>query len=129
MGYVKKRIANDGSKRYTACFLDLRGSLRSAGTFPNRKDASKAWQRAEAKIAEGRVNDPRRGRQRFERYVTEEWLPHHVMEATTREAHTYQLRKHILPLVRPNAHERDHAQSGARVGERPAGQRSETGNH
>ena len=77
------------------------GSLRSAGTFANKKDANVAWQWAEAKIAEGRLNDPRRGRQTFERYVTEEWLPHHMMEATTREAHTYQIGKHILPWFGP----------------------------
>lgn len=33
--------------------------------------------------------------------MTEEWLPHHVMEATTREAYTYQIGKHILPWFGP----------------------------
>jgi hypothetical protein len=49
----------------------------------------------------GRLGDPRRGRQTFRRYVTEEWLPNHVMEASTREAYTYQLGKHILPWFGP----------------------------
>lgn len=89
MGYSKKRTSRDGKPRYTACYLDVRGALRSAGTFSNRKDADKAWQKAETKLAEGRMSDPRRGRQTFERYVTEEWLPHHVVEATTREGYTY----------------------------------------
>ena len=101
MGYLKERTGRNGKVRYTACYLDVRGSLRSAGTFSNQKDANKAWQKAETKLAEGRVNDPRRGRQTFRRYVTEEWLPHHVMEATTREAYTYQIGKHILPWFGP----------------------------
>jgi integrase len=101
MGYSKKRVGQDGKPRYTACYLDLRGALRSAGTFSSKKAAESAWQRAEAKLAEGRLNDPRRGRQTFHRYVTEEWLPHHVMEATTREAYTYQIGKHILPWFGP----------------------------
>ena len=66
-----------------------------------RKDADNAWQKAETKLAEGRISDPRRGRQTFERYVTEEWLPHHVVEATTREGYTYQLGKHIMPWFGP----------------------------
>jgi integrase len=101
MGYSKKRIDRNGKSRYTACYLDARGSLRSAGTFTSKKDADKAWQHAELKIAEGRLNDPRRGRQTFCRYVTEEWLPNHVMEVTTREAYTYQIGKHILPWFGP----------------------------
>ena len=101
MGYSKKRIDQHGKPRYTACYLDARGSLRSAGTFTNKKEADKAWQAAETRLGEGRLNDPRRGRQTFRRYVTEEWLPHHVMEITTREAYTYQLSKHIMPWFGP----------------------------
>jgi integrase len=97
MGYAQKRLGRDGKPRYTAVYYDIRGERKSAGTFTSRKDANAAWQRAEAKTAEGRLNDPRRGRQTFRRYVTEEWLPNHVMEPTTREAHTYQIHKHILP--------------------------------
>src|SRR5262249_13632938 len=80
---------------------DSRGDGRSAGTFSNKKDSDKAWQQAELRQAEGRLSDPRRGRQTFRRYVTEEWLPHHVIEATTRERYTYQLNKHILPWLWP----------------------------
>jgi integrase len=101
MGYTQKRTGRDGKPRYTAVYHDLRGERRSAGTFANKKDANTAWQRAEAKVGEGRLNDPRRGRQTFRRYVTEEWLPHHVIEASTREAYTYQLGKHILPWFGP----------------------------
>ncbi len=102
MGYVQKRVGRDGKPRYTAVYHDLRGERRSAGTFPNKKDADKAWQKAEMRVGEGRLNDPRRrGRQSFRRYVTEEWLPNHVMEVTTREAYTYQISKHILPWFGP----------------------------
>jgi integrase len=101
MGYSKKRIDRNGKPRYTACYLDVRGSLRSAGTFSNKKDADRAWQQAETRMGEGRLNDPRRGRQTFRRYVTGEWLPHHVIEASTREAYTYQVGKHILPWFGP----------------------------
>jgi hypothetical protein len=61
LGYSRKRIGRDGKPRYTAYYQDLKGSERSAGTFSNVKDADKAWQRAEAKLAEGRIGDPARG--------------------------------------------------------------------
>ncbi|WP_433185627.1 tyrosine-type recombinase/integrase [Actinoallomurus sp. CA-150999] len=97
MGYAKKRKSKDGKFRYTACYLDASGRLRSAGTFSNKKDADKAWQRAEVKLSEGRVGDPARGRQRFKRYVEETWLPNHEMEASTRESYTYCIDKRIVP--------------------------------
>jgi len=101
MGYSQKRVGRAGKPRYTAVYHDIRGERRSAGTFSNKKDSDKAWQQAELRQAEGRLSDPRRGRQTFRRYVTEEWLPHHVMEATTREGYTYQLNKHIMPWFGP----------------------------
>src|SRR5262245_22274328 len=52
--------------------------------FQTRSEADRARYLAEARVAEGRANDPRRGRQTFERYVEDEWLPNHVMEVTTR---------------------------------------------
>jgi hypothetical protein len=101
MGWTQKRKTRDGGIRYRACYRDVRGRIQAAGTFSNRRDADKAWQKAETRLAEGRLGDPRRGRQTFRRYVTEEWLPHHVMEITTREAYTYQLNKHIMPWFGP----------------------------
>jgi integrase len=101
MGYSQKRVGRDGKPRYTAVYHNMRGDRRSAGTFSNKKDSDKVWQQAELGQAEGRLSDPRRGRQVFHRYVTEEWLPHHVIEATTREAYTYQLNKHIMPWFGP----------------------------
>jgi integrase len=96
MGQSRKRVGVDGSVRYTAYYDDIRGKRRSAGTFTSKKEANKAWQRAEAKVAEGRAGDPARGRQSFRRYVEDEWLPHHVMEATTREGYTYTIYAHIM---------------------------------
>jgi hypothetical protein len=52
-------------------YHDARGERRSAGTFSNKKDADKAWQKAELRLAEGRLGDPRRGRQTFRRYQRE----------------------------------------------------------
>jgi len=101
MGWSQKRKTKDSVERYRACYRDIRGQIQSAGTFSKERDADKAWQRAELKIAEGRLSDPRRGRQTFRRYVTEEWLPNHVMEVTTREVYTYQIGKHILPWFGP----------------------------
>ena len=43
------------------------------------------------------MGDTRRGSQKLRRYVEEEWLPHHEMEARTRENHSYYLERRILP--------------------------------
>ncbi|MFI6763495.1 tyrosine-type recombinase/integrase [Micromonospora sp. NPDC050417] len=101
MGYSRKRVGHSGKPRYTAYYPDLRGEERSAGTFGNAKEADKAWQRAETRIAEGRAGGPARGKQTFRRYVEEEWLPHHVMEATTREGYTYSIYVHIMDTFGP----------------------------
>jgi integrase len=97
MGYAKPRKGGDGKTRYTACYIDLLGRLRSAGTYSSRKEANQAWQRAEARLAEGRLGDPRRGRQTFERYVRDEWFPNHEIEASTRQSYAYLLERYILP--------------------------------
>ncbi len=97
MGFAKERTGKDGKPRYTAVYVDLRGSERSAGTFSSRKAADRAWQKAEVDLRQGRVSDPRRGRQTFRRYVEERWLPNHMLEPTTREKYTYYLNAHILP--------------------------------
>jgi integrase len=101
MGQARKRRGTDGKPRYTAYYQDLRGRRRSAGTFATRRDADRAWHRAEVQLAEGRVGDPRRGRQTFERYVREEWLPNHVMELRTRETYTLYLERVLLPTFGP----------------------------
>jgi len=101
MGYAKKRIGRNGKPRYTAVYVDLRGSERSAGTFGSERAASRAWHDAEAELRQGRVGDPARGRQTFRKYVEERWLPNHVLEPTTREKYTYYLGAHILPALGP----------------------------
>jgi integrase len=97
MGYSRARNGRDGKPRYTAYYWDIRGRERSAGTFSSKKEADKAWQREEAKVSEGRAGDPLRGRQLLQRYVLDEWLPNHQMEARTRENYTYYLDSRILP--------------------------------
>jgi site-specific recombinase XerC len=100
VGFSRKRVGKDGRPRYTAYYRDTKDRECSAGTFPNKKDADRAWQRAEAKIAEGRLGDPGRGRQTFQAYV-EVWLPGHQIEATTRQSYTYSLYKHLMPEFGP----------------------------
>jgi integrase len=92
MGFTRLRTGCDGVVRYQALYDDVKGHRRSAGTFAAQDAADKAWQRAEL-----RMGNPSRGRQRFRRYVLEEWLPKHEMEARTRENYTYYLGRHILP--------------------------------
>jgi hypothetical protein len=75
VGYAKKRVGKDGKPRYTAVYVDLRGSERSAGTFASEKAADRAWQKAEVELRQGRIGDPARGRQTFRRYVEDRWLP------------------------------------------------------
>src|SRR5262249_50711517 len=96
LGNAYKRSSRRGKARYTAVYVDIRGERRSAGTYSSRKEADKAWQAAEAKVAEGRAGDPTRVRQTFQRYVEKEWLTNHVMEPTTREGYTYSIYAHIM---------------------------------
>ena len=101
MGFARKRIGKDGKTRYTATYVDLRGAIRSAGTFGSEKPADRAWQKAEVELRQGRVGDPARGRQTFRGYVEERWLPNHVLEPTTREKYTYYLGAFIIPELGP----------------------------
>jgi integrase len=101
MGFTRARVGRDGVVRFQALYTDVKARRRSAGTFSTEKAATRAWQRAEEQVSEGRMGDPRRGQQRFRRYVLEEWLPHHEMEARTRENYTYYLERLILPEFGP----------------------------
>jgi integrase len=98
VGQSRKRIGGDGKARYTAYYDDVTGRRRSAGTFSSRRDADRAWQRAEADTEKGRHTDSGRSRQLFARYVEEEWFPNHQIELTTRQNYRYVLDKHILPV-------------------------------
>jgi hypothetical protein len=101
MGYSRRRIGGKGKIRYTAYYWDIRGMERSAGTFSNKEKADDAWQDAEAKVREGRATDQRRGKQKFKRYVEEEWFPHHKLELRSRENYTYYLNRHIIDWFGP----------------------------
>jgi hypothetical protein len=81
MGFARKRLGRDGKPRYTSTYVDLRGAIRSAGTFGSQKAADRAWQQAEAELRLGHVGDPARGRQTFRKYVEERWLPNQVLDA------------------------------------------------
>ena len=101
MGFSRKRIGRDGRPRYTAYYLDIRGTARSAGTYPSRKDADRAWQAAEVVQASGRPSDPRRGRLSFRTYVDDIWFPNHVIEASTRQSYRYGIDRHLMPFFGP----------------------------
>jgi integrase len=99
MGHLlERRSRRDGGKvRYTAIYHDLRGKRRSAGTYSTKKEANKAWQRAQADLAAGKIGDQRRGKQQLSRYVQDEWFPNHLLEATARQTYTYLLERYVLP--------------------------------
>jgi integrase len=101
VGSTRERIGSDGRVRYTALFRDLKGRQRSAGTFTTQRQADRAWQRAESRVAQGQLGEPGRGRQTFRDYVEKTWLPNHEIEATTRQSYSYVLQKHILPEFGP----------------------------
>ncbi len=101
MGFSRKRTGRDGKSRYTAYYLDIRGQERSAGTFSNKKDANDAWKIAEAGVRAGKQGDPRRGKQTFEGYVLDKWLPHHLLEPGVSGNYAGQIRKHLMPFFGP----------------------------
>ncbi|HZR54029.1 MAG TPA: N-terminal phage integrase SAM-like domain-containing protein [Streptosporangiaceae bacterium] len=101
MGFSRKRSDASGKARWTATYRDLRGIIRSAGTWPTKKQADAAWQDAEAGIRRGLTGDPSRGRQTFRKYVEETWFPHHQVEPTTREKYQYCLDRYMLKYFGP----------------------------
>lgn len=44
---------------------------------------------------------PEPGRQTFQAYVENTWLPNHEIEATTRQGYTYSIHKHLMPTFGP----------------------------
>jgi integrase len=101
MGFSRKRTGRDGKSRYTAYYLDIRGQERSAGTFSNKKDSEDAWKKAEVGVKAGKQGDPARGRQTFQVYALEKWLPHHQLEPGVRSNYGGQIRKHLIPFFGP----------------------------
>jgi integrase len=101
MGFSRKRAGRDGKSRYTSYYLDIRGQERSAGTFSNKKDSDDAWKKAEVGVKAGKQGDPGRGKQTFEVYALEKWLPHHQLEPGVRSNYAGQIRKHLIPFFGP----------------------------
>lgn len=97
MGWVIRQQGRRGETRYYGVYRDLQGRQRSAGYHAIEEKAQRAWEKAEEALHAGRLGDPQRGKQTFRAYVESEWLPHHVIEATTREGYVYLLRRHIMP--------------------------------
>lgn len=97
MGHSEQWEDENGNTRYTARFRDIRGKKRSAGTYDTQKEADDAWRAAEADVRAGRLFDRRRGQQSFGHYVATQWLPNHVIEASTRQGYVYELDRYILP--------------------------------
>ena len=97
MGHARPRVGINGKTRWAAVYLDLHGRERHAGTYPSKREADRAWSRAEADAAAGVSTDLRRAKATFASYVTGTWLPHHQLEASTRQRYGYQIDKHLLP--------------------------------
>ena len=102
MGFSRKRIGRDGKPRYTAYYLDIRGQERSAGTFSSKKDCRQGLA-GRGGQGQGRQAGRRRsrGRQTFEAYVLEKWLPHHLLEPGVRANYAGHIRNHLLPFFGP----------------------------
>jgi integrase len=101
VGFTRKRIDVDGKPRYTGYYRDLRGREVSAGTFARKADADAAWQAAEVGVRAGVRHDPRRGRQTFQHYVEQVWLPNHRMELSTRQDYSSAIDRHIMWFFGP----------------------------
>jgi hypothetical protein len=101
MGFARKRVGRDGKPRYTAYYLDIRGQERSAGTFGTKKDANEGWKQAEAAVRAGKQGDPSRGKQTFETYVMQKWLPYHLLEPGVRYDYKGQIRRRLVPFFGP----------------------------
>lgn len=87
----------NGKTRYMACYRDVRGKTRSAGTHSSEAKAEKTWQKAESDLAAGCLGDRKRSRQRFRAYVTETWSRNHEIEASTRQNYSYVLNSTSCP--------------------------------
>ena len=101
MGFSRRRIGRDGKPKYTAYYRDIRGKERSAGTFGRKKESDDAWKAAETAVSAGKRGDPSRGRQTFEAYALDKWLPNHQLEPGVRSEYRRQIRKHLLPFFGP----------------------------
>ena len=101
MGYSYRRVGVKGKPRYTAIYFDQRGRRRSAGTFATKREADRAWATAESDALLGVGRDIQRGKISFTAYVSGTWLPHHQLEASTRQRYGYQIEKYLIPEFGP----------------------------
>jgi hypothetical protein len=84
MAGIKKRVTDDGDKRFVACYRDPEGRQRSAGTYSSRRAAERAANREEAKVREGPAtrSGPRRGSGRLPVLVFSNQSPPDLTRAT-----------------------------------------------
>jgi len=98
VAWVKERKRDKGT-RYTGMYRDPDGAERSAGTYTTRRDALRAAQREEHRVAEGRWHNTAGGAITFRDYVEHEWLPNKHLELTTRAAYVSYLNRHFYPAL------------------------------
>jgi len=97
MAWIVARTADNGAKRFVACYRDPEGRQRSAGTYSSRRAAERAAHREEAKVRAGDWHDHSRGQVTFAEYVQTVWLPSKQVETSTRAAYRSYLDKHFIP--------------------------------
>ena len=98
MGWVAMRLTSDGRPRYMAMCRDPHGRTRSAGTFARERDALRAAQRQDDRLAEGKWLDPAAGKITFREYAENVWLPSRHLEVSTRAGYLSYLRNHFVPF-------------------------------
>ena len=123
MGFVRERPGTNGGVRYQALYDDVKGHRRSAGTFVTEAEAVRAWQRAEDRQADGRVQrhppDP----------AAVPPLRRRRMAAPSRDGSPHPRDLHLLPEqahpagVRVDADQRDPTRRRPRMGLRPQNRR------
>ncbi|MEU6246023.1 tyrosine-type recombinase/integrase [Glycomyces sp. NPDC047010] len=97
MGWSVPHVSKKGRTTYRAYFRDMRGETVYEGTYATEKESDKAWQAAEARIADGRIVDAKGGRVKFKDYVLETWFPNHVIEQSSADDYEYRIRKYLNP--------------------------------
>lgn len=95
--FARRRRGTDGNEKFLGIYLDVHGQKRSAGSFETQEKAVEAAIRQGERQALGQIGDRRLGKQTFGSYVLDTWLPNHVMELSTRQSYTYELKRQILP--------------------------------
>ncbi|WP_025274197.1 tyrosine-type recombinase/integrase [Haloglycomyces albus] len=101
MGYVIPRKRRSGT-RYTAMYYDANGKARSAGTYQDKREAERKWHAAETKVDEGRGDHLVRGRQTFQEYAENYWLPNLQVEAKTYEGYHCTLYAYLMDFFGSN---------------------------